>query len=271
MPDVTVKTISRKCKICGGELNNDYLAGTCVCAYCKNSWPMEEILPGYAAYASALEKIKKARMLLDDKPDVTSCAQAKMLFQSASTECLHTDEISSELLAVCKNGIKETEDIRHYAVANSHFEKKRYRQALTEYEKIPGVKDSAARIEECRVLAEKERKKNIPFAVVIGLIIPAILGLLLKEVIGVPLFVIIPVCLVLVAATSYAVYREGPLSTVIIVISFLCFVPLLLFMVLAYGFHMETKTAATTAIVAPILLVVSIAMTTRSGGSGGAE
>lgn len=268
MPDVTAKPNSLRCKICGGEIINDYLSGSCVCAYCKNTWSMQDLLPEYKNYASAIEKMKKARALLDDKPDVTNCAQAKLLFQSASTECLHTDAIASELHAACKDGMKESEDLKHYATAESHFEKKRYRMALSEYEKIPNVRNSAARIEECKKLQVTERKKNIPFAVIIGLVIPAVLGLLLKEIVGFPILAIIPICLVLVAGIAYAVYREGPLSIVLIVISFLCFVPLVLFMVLAYGFHMDTKSAAITSIVAPIALIVSVGLGVRSERKG---
>ena len=144
------------------------------------------------------------------------------------------------------------------------YDRKSYRQALDEFKKIPGVKDSASRIEECKVLAEKEKKKLIPLAVIVALIIPTVLGILMKEKLDIPLYVIIPACLVLVAGLTYAVYRGGTLATVVMVLSFICAVPLLIFIVLAYGLHMETGPAASIAIGAPIAFIVAVGLKTSA-------
>ncbi|MBP5416935.1 MAG: hypothetical protein J6Y58_05340 [Clostridiales bacterium] len=264
MPDISSAPATLKCNICGGEIRKDFLSATAVCAHCGNKWSLSDILPEYLKYSSAIEKIKKAQELLNSKPDVTNVAQAKILFQNASVECLHTDATSSELLAICREGQKNCEDLRHYAVAMGFYDRKSYRQALEEFQKIPGIKDSEAKIEECKVLAEKEKKKLIPIAVIVALIIPTALGVLLKEKVGIPLYVIIPACLVLVAGLTYAVWKGGTLATVIIAVSIICAVPLLLFMVLAYGLHMETGAAASIAIGAPIAFIVAVGLKTSA-------
>ena len=264
MADISSQPATLKCNICGGEIRKDFLTGTAVCAHCGNKWSLSDVVPEYLKYASAIEKIKKAQELLNGKPDVSNVAQAKLLFQNASTECLHTDATSSELLAICKSGQKECEDLRIYATAMGFYDRKSYRQALDEFKKIPGVRDSAAKIEECKVLAEKEKKKLIPLAVIVALIIPTVLGILMKEKLDIPLYVIIPACLVLVAGLTYAVYRGGTLATVVMVLSFICAVPLLIFIVLAYGLHMETGPAASIAIGAPIAFIVAVGLKTSA-------
>ena len=69
----------------------------------------------------------------------------------------------------------------------------------------------------------------------------------------------------LAAGCSYAVYLENTLSIVIIVASFLSAVPLILFMILAYGYGMESGPAATIAIGAPVALVVAAAFNSKPG------
>ncbi|MBO4747030.1 MAG: hypothetical protein J5607_03080 [Clostridiales bacterium] len=265
MPGINTSSVTLKCSICGGEIRADYLSASCVCAHCGNKQPITDILPEYANHATAVEKIRQARSLMEEKPDVAKISQAKLLLHQASTECFHTDTVSADLLKVCKDGIKETEDLRHYAVALSHMEKKNYRQAITEFERIPGFRDTDKLVEDCKVLAVKDKKKQIPIAIAIGLVIPIVLGVLLYEKTPVPIWAIIPICLTLAAGCSYAVYLENTLSIVIIVASFLSAVPLILFMILAYGYGMESGPAATIAIGAPVALVVAAAFNSKPG------
>ena len=257
--------INLRCQVCGGTIRNDYLNATCVCANCGNKWAMRDMFPEYEKHASAVEKIQQARSLMEEKPDVTKISRAKMLFQQASTECFHTDSVSAELLKTCKDGMKETELLRHYAVGLSHMEKKSYRQALSEFERVPDYRDSGKLIEECKVLAVKDKKKLIPIAVIIGLIIPTVLGVLLYEKTPVPIWAIIPIGIALAAGCAYAVYQENTLSIVIMVLSFLSAVPLIIFMVLAYGYHMETGPAATIAIGAPVAFIIAVAFNSKPG------
>ena len=75
-----------------------------------------------------------------------------------------------------------------------------------------------------------------------------------------PLAIDIPVALVLAAGCAYAIYLEGTLAIIIQILSVLSAVPLILFLILAYGFHMDTGPAAVTAIVAPIAVIVVIGL-----------
>ena len=101
----------------------------------------------------------------------------------------------------------------------------------------------------------------------IGLVIPIVIGVLLYEKTPVPIWGIIPICLALAAGCSYAVYLENTLSVVIIVLSFLSAVPLILFVILAYGYQMDTGPAATIAIGAPLALVIGVGLNSKPGGS----
>lgn len=267
MSENSSSPINLKCKVCGGEIRNDYLSGTCKCAHCGNKFSMDNVIPEYEKYSNAIEMIKKATNLLSGKPDVTNIAQAKLLFQQASAMCFHTDPISTDLLKISKAGIKDAEDLRHYAMACNYFDKKSYRQALTEFEKIPGFRDTDEKIRECQEFAQKEKKKHIPFAIIIGLIIPTLLGVLMKEKLGMPLYIIIPVCIVLAAGCSYALYLEGILATIIIVLSLLSAVPLIIFMILAYGFHMEPGPAAGIAIGVPVAFAIAVAANSKPGNT----
>ncbi|MBO4927150.1 MAG: hypothetical protein J5379_02735 [Clostridiales bacterium] len=261
MPEITSTPVSLKCKVCGGDLRNDYLSGACVCAHCGNKWSLSDLVPDYGKYSHVLEKINQAKDLLAGKAQVTSAEQAKLLYKSASIECAkYTDVIGSDLAKVCQEGIANAEKNRHYAMGVTHFEKKNYKRALSEFEKLRGYKDVDELIEQAKVGAIAERKKTIPLAIIVGMVIPAILSILLKEKAGFPVPAVIPVFIVLTAAISYAVYLQGTLATVIIVLSVVSAVPLILFMILAYGFHMNTGAAAVTSVVAPIAVIILLAL-----------
>ena len=101
-------SVSLKCKICGGDIRNDYFAGTCVCAHCGNKWDMKDMIPDYEKHARSIELVAKAKEMLSGKPDVASAGQAKLVFKTATLECTqHPDAISSEILKVCDEGIAE--------------------------------------------------------------------------------------------------------------------------------------------------------------------
>ena len=255
----TVAPITLKCKVCGGDIVNDYLSGECVCAHCGNRWPMDEMLPEYKEYAGVIEKIKKAKGMLDGKPDVTSASQAKLLYLSANTECLsHTSAISGELSKICKEGADQADKVKTYARGLGHFDRKSYAKALSEFSKIPGFRDTEELIEKCKELAIAERKKRIPLAIVIGMVLPAILCIFLKEKVGLPIWADIPIFLLCSAGLAYAVYLEGKIAVVVEVLSFICAVPLIIFMILAYGFHMDVRTAAIIAVGAPVAVIVAL-------------
>jgi len=261
MPEVTAAPATLKCKVCGGDLVNDYLTGACVCAHCGNKWSLQDLIPDYSKYTRVIEKMNRAKELLDGKADVATAGQALLMYKTAATDCAaHPDAISSDLLRVCKEGQARCEQVKHYAKANNYFEKKTYRRALTEFELIPDYKDVSEKIEECKKMILVERKKRIPLAIVMGLILPTILCIFLREKAGLPLTIDIPVALVLAAGCAYAIYLEGTLAIIIQILSVLSAVPLILFLILAYGFHMDAGPAAVTAIVAPIAVIVVIGL-----------
>ena len=261
MPEGNVSLVTAKCSICGGELQNDYLSGSCVCAHCGNKWDLQQMYPNLSSYNRTIEHIKRARELLNTKSDVATITQAKLLFKGAAMECTgRTDPIAADLLKLANEGQEEAEKVKHYSAATMYLEKKNFRKAVSEFKKIPGYKDVDVKMKEAQEGAIIERRKHIPIAILVGMIIPAILSILLKEKAGLPLAAVIPIFVVLTCAVSYAVYLEGTLATVIIVLSVLSAVPLILFMILAYGMHMDTGTAATISIVAPIALVAAVAL-----------
>ena len=260
MPE-EAKTFSLKCKVCGGDIRNDYLSGVCVCAHCGNKWSMEEMLPNYQAHTHAIEVIAKAKELLSGKPDAARAGQAKLAFKTAAVDCTqHPDAISSELLKICEEGVIECDQVATYAKGKNFFDKGNFRQAMAEFKKIPGVRDVDEMIPACEKGIIAARKKNIPLAIAIGVVLPAIIAIVLSEKLGLSLAICIPVFVVFWAATTYALYLEGTLATVIMVLSFLCAVPLIIFMVLAYGFNMDAGPAAALAVGIPIAVIIAVAV-----------
>lgn len=258
MPE-EMKSLSVKCKVCGGDIVRDYMAGTCVCAHCGNKWPMEEMVPDYRNHKRAIELMTKANEILIGKPDVASAGQVKLLYKRAIVDCTeHPSAISAELIKLCNDGLAKTRHFEIYARGKNFFDKQNFRQAMSEFKKIPDYRDVQEMIPVCEKEILVSRRKHIPLAILVGMVLPAIIAIVLSEKVGLPIAVCIPVFIVLSAATAYAVYLEKTLSVVIIVLSFICAVPLILFMILAYGFHMETRTAAIVAVVSPIAIILCV-------------
>ena len=256
MSEVSATPITLKCKICGGDIVNDYLAGSCVCAHCGNKWPLAELVPDYSRYTHVITKINQANDLLAGEPRIETLEQAKLLFQSASRECdTFTGPIATDLIKVCRDGQTAIQNLKIYAKAKKQYDKKSYSSAKSEFKKIPGFKDSDELLKNCEVEIEKGRKKRIPLAVIVGMVIPAVLCVILKEVVGIPLLALIPIFLLCSAGVGYLIYRGGALAIVIDILSFLSAVPLILFMILAYGFHVPTVPSAIIAVAGPIVLI----------------
>ena len=258
MPDVNVTPVSLKCKICGGDIVNNYLAGSCVCAHCGNKWSLEDMIPDYGKYSNVITKINRANDLLENNPNLSATEQARIQYQTAMVECENysSDVIGSDLLKACKDGMEKTEKLRIYLKGKKFFDNKSYESALEEFKKIPGFRDVDEISEQCTVLVEKGKKTPIPLAVIFALIIPAILAIVLKEKVGMPLPAVIPIFLACSAGLGFVVYRGGVWSTVIKVASFLSAGPLILFMILAYGFHVPVVPSAIVAIGTPVVLLV---------------
>ncbi|MBO7565317.1 MAG: hypothetical protein J6T40_10830 [Clostridiales bacterium] len=261
MAEGTVAPATLKCKICGGELRNDYLGGFCVCAHCGNKWSIQDLVPDYGKYSRVIEKMNRAKQLLDENPDPATMGQARLMYKTAALECASfMDAVGSDLQKNCIEGQKRADDLGTYAKAKSFYDKKSYSRALVEFRKVPDLLDAPALIAECEKGVVKERKKRIPYAIIVGLILPTILCIALYEKFSFPLYFGIPIGLVLAAGLAFVIYRDGAIATIIQILSFVSAVPLIIFLILAYGFHMETGPAAMTAIGVPIAVVVALGL-----------
>ncbi len=258
---VEIKPISMRCKICGGTLVNDWLGGACVCENCGNKWSLSDMVPNFADYSRVIEKIKRAKELLNDTDSAASAGQALVMYKSAESDCTKfNDAVGAELAAVCREGRAQASVTGHYASAKAYLEKENYRRARDEFKKAEGFKDSEELLVKCEEGIRIQRKKRIPYAVIIGIILPLILAIVLHEKAGLHIGICIPVFIVCSTATAFAVYLEGTISIIIEILSFVVSVPLLLFLVLAYGFHMEVMTAVKIAVGVPLLIVAVIAV-----------
>ncbi|MCR4671544.1 MAG: hypothetical protein K5643_10175 [Saccharofermentans sp.] len=264
MPDTVVAPISLRCKVCGGDIVNDYLAGVCTCANCGNKWSIEDLIPDYAQYSRILSSFNKASDTLSGATTVAATNEAKLLYKVAASECGKiNDAVSADLLKLCNEGQAKAADLGIYIKGKDLYNKASYEAAIRELSTLPGYKDSDEIIRQCRAKLDEERIKGIPWAVIFSLVVPAILAIILKEKAGLPIFVVIPIFLAFSAGLGYVLYRGGVASIIIKVISFLCATPLLIFIVLAYFFHLGTVPSVIIAIALPIVCFVVFAMLTE--------
>ena len=140
--------VSFKCKICGGDLDYNYLSCTCRCANCGNKWAIAELYP---KYAHAIRTINKASEILESKTELAAADEAKLLFSQAITECSkYTDAVSAELIKICKEGQAKTKQLEIYCRGKYFFDHKSYKSALKELEKVSGFKDADEMIKRCK-------------------------------------------------------------------------------------------------------------------------
>ena len=233
MQETTVAPTSLRCKVCGGDIVNDYRAGVCTCANCGNKWSIEDLIPDYAQYSRILSSFNKANDTLSGANTVAATNEAKLLYKVAASECGKiNDAVSADLLKLCDEGQAKATDLGIYIKGKDLYNKASYDSAIRELSKLPGYKDSDNLIKQCRAKLDEERIKGIPWAVIFSLIVPAILAIVLKEKAGWHLAVVIPIFLACSAGLGYVLYRGGAVSIIIKVISFLCATPLLIFIVL---------------------------------------
>lgn len=256
-----IKPISMRCKICGGTLVNDWLGGACICENCGNKWDLSDMIPNLSDYSRVIEKIKRAQELLNDTDSSASAGQALVMFKSAESDCKKfNDAAGSELSAICQKGKEQAVIIGHYASAKSYFEKENYIKANDEFKKTVGFKDTEEYLLKCEDGIKIQRKKRMPYAVIIGLVLPAVLTIVLHLKTGIDFWPCVAIFLIAAAGAAYAVYLEGVLSIIIEILSFIVAVPLLLFLLLSYGFGMNITTASRISIGVPLLIVAVIAV-----------
>lgn len=256
-----IKPISMRCKICGGTLVNDWLGGACVCENCGNKWSLSDMVPNFSDYSRVIEKIKRAKDLLNDTDSAASAGQALVMFKSAESDCRKfNDAVGAELAEVCKEGRAQASVTGHYATAKSYLAKENYRRARDEFMKADGFKDSEELLTKCEEGAKIQQRKRIPYAVIIGMILPLILSIFVHETAGLPLWSCVLIFIVCWAGAAFAVYLDGTISILIEIFSYVVSVPLLLDLILAYGFHMDHATALKISVGVPLLIVAVIAV-----------
>jgi len=264
MPIVTATPITLKCKVCGGDIVNNYLAGTCVCANCGNKWVIADIIPDYNKYERIIGSIAKANDILNNEAKVASANEAKLLFKQAVIECAkYNDPVSADLEKICADGQKQADKLAVYYKGKTFFDKRSFSSAYKELSKVTGYRDADDMIARCKMEMEAERRRGIPWAVVFSLIIPAAVGLLFREAFNWPWAVCIILFLMGSAGLGYVFYRGGVLSIILKIVSVLAATPLIIYSILAYALHVPPVIAVIAAIVGPIALFIVFALFTE--------
>ena len=264
MPDVIATPVSLKCKVCGGDIKNDYLAGTCACMNCGTRWSLADIVPDYAKYSKIIANINKANDIIENDTKAASANEAKIIFKTAQMDCNRiNDHIAADLNRICDEGLKQVEQFSNYIRGKNNYEHKSFRSAIHDLSKVPGYRDADAIVEICKEEIEKERKKQLPWAVVFSFIIPAAVSLFLRETFSCPWIVCILLFLAGSAGLGYVLYKGGVVSVIIKVISFLAATPLIIYSILKYALHMPAVPSVIIAIIGPIVLFILFASFTE--------
>lgn len=264
MQEVNITPVSLKCKICGGDIINDYLAGTSYCANCGNRWAVADLIPDYSKYQRIIANITKANNIIAGDFKAASANEAKLLYKTSVIECSKfNDPVSSDLVRICEEGQKKADILAIYAKGKGYFDKGTYNSAMSTLSKAKGFRDADAMIEICKEEIAKKRKKDIPWDVVFSLPLPAAVGLFFREVCHWPWAVCIILFLAGSAGLGYVLYKGGVIEIIIKILSFLAAGPIIIFSVLEYAFHVPTVISVIAAIVAPIALFIVFAVSTE--------
>lgn len=255
MPDTNDAPLTQKCSICGGDLVSDYLAGVLVCEHCGNKWPIQKAIPDYSKYDRIISNIAKANEILTSEQKIASANEAKILFKQAIMECGNfNDEVTSDLVRKCEEGMREADLLAQYYKGKSAFDHKSYGNAISELNKVPGYRDSDELILRSKAELEARRKRQLPLTIILSMIIPLSITIALKEFAGWHIVICILIFLAGSTGLGYVMYQGKIPSLIIKIISFLAATPLILFCIFAYAFHLAPWLAALIAIGAPIVL-----------------
>ena len=145
--------------------------------------------------------------------------------------------IASDLAKMSRNEITKIDRMQSYMKGMSFFEKQNYQAALTEFEKIPGYKNTDELKEQCKANVVKQNRANRILEVSMGMVFPAMLCIVLRIAAGVSFAVLIPLFLVISAVLGFFIYRGGTPSSVIKLVSVLSIGPFLIFLIVKYGIH----------------------------------
>ena len=107
MSDVNATPVSLKCRICGGDIVNNYLAGTAQCANCGNRWNIADVIPDYGKYSRIIASINKANDIVESDSKAASGNEARLLFKTAIMDCgKFNDPVSADLIRIWKWGCR---------------------------------------------------------------------------------------------------------------------------------------------------------------------
>ena len=264
MAEININPVSLKCKVCGGDIVNNYLAGTSYCANCGNRWSIADLYPDYAKYQRIIANITKANDIVESENKAASATEAKLLYKTSIIECTKfNDPISSDLVRICEEGQKKAELLAVYAKGKGYFDKGSYNSALSTLSKVKGFRNADAMSEICKEEIAKKRKRDIPWDVVFSLPLPAAVGLFFREVCHWPWVICILLFLLGSAGLGYVLYRGGVIEIIIKILSFFAAGPIIIFSIMAYAFHVPTWISVITAIGAPIALFIVFASATE--------
>ena len=264
MAEININPVSLKCKVCGGDIVNNYLACASYCANCGNRWSIADLYPDYAKYQRIIANITKANDIVESENKAASATEAKLLYKTSIIECTKfNDPISSDLVRICEEGQKKAELLAVYAKGKGYFDKGSYNSALSTLAKVKGFRNADAMIEICKEEIAKKRKRDIPWDVVFSLPLPAAVGLFFREVCHWPWVICILLFLLGSAGLGYVLYRGGVIEIIIKILSFFAAGPIIIFSIMAYAFHVPTWISVITAIGAPIALFIVFASATE--------
>ncbi len=252
-----IKPLSLKCRICGGDLVNDYITASCACEHCGNRWAISDMIPKVKEYSHITEKLRKAVELLSDSKDRVDISRARSMLKSAEEDCLkESSDITSELLEICNGAQAQAEARLSYLAGKEYFEKKNYDRARSEFEKIRDYRDSVSYIEKCDEEILVARKRRIPFAVIFGMILPALLAVALHLGFNLHIALCIPIFLAGSALFAFGIYRGGALSVIVYILSIAFIIPVVIFIILTAAFHLGRTLSIILAIGIPVAVTV---------------
>ena len=238
MPELNATPVTFKCKICGGDIVNNFLVGSCVCAHCGNRWNLEDMIPDYSQYSNIIADINEAHEAVSNNPTVVSLERAKSLLAFAADESDKLDGvIASDLAKMSRDEIEKIDKIQSYMKGVAFFEKQNYHGALTEFEKVPGYKNSDELKEQCKVYVTKQNKTNRFMEVFLGMLFPAMLCIVLKIAMDVSFTVLVPLFLGLSVVLGLLIYIGGLPGSIVKLASVLSAIPFLAFLIIRYDIH----------------------------------
>lgn len=238
MSELNATPVTFKCKICGGDVVNNFLLGSCVCSHCGNKWNLEDVIPDYIQYSNIISDINEAYEAVSNNPTVVSLERAKSLLDFAADESEKLDGvIASDLAKMSRDEIAKIDKLQSYMKGVAFFEKKNYQSALAEFEKVPGYKNSDEFKKQCRVYVDKQNKTNRFMEVFLGMLFPAMLCIVLKITMDVSLTVLIPLFLGLSVVLGLLIYLGGLTGSIVKLVSVLSTIPFLVFLIIRYDIH----------------------------------